>query len=55
MASIFKVAGFLRVTAKETGRAGFDPAGLLKLYVYGDINLVRRTGGGNLRPIVTSR
>lgn len=25
-------AGFVRVTAKETGRPGFDPADLLKLY-----------------------
>lgn len=34
-------AGFERVTAKETGRPGFDPADLLKLYVYGYINRVR--------------
>ena len=34
-------AGFERVTAKETGRAGYDPADLLKLYVYGYINRVR--------------
>lgn len=34
-------AGFVRVTAKETGRPGFDPADLLKLYVYGDLNRVR--------------
>ncbi|MCZ7450204.1 transposase [Agrobacterium rhizogenes] len=34
-------AGFMRVTAKETGRPGFDPADLLKLYVYGYINRVR--------------
>lgn len=26
-------AGFLRVTAKETGRPGYDPADLLKLSV----------------------
>lgn len=35
------VAGFVRVTAKETGRPGFDPADLLKLYVYGYLNRVR--------------
>ncbi|MFK0206373.1 IS1182 family transposase [Agrobacterium sp. NPDC090283] len=34
-------AGFERVTAKETGRPGFDPADLLKLYVYGYVNRVR--------------
>ncbi|WP_412548568.1 transposase [Rhizobium leguminosarum] len=34
-------AGFERVAAKETGRPGFDPADLLKLYVYGYINRVR--------------
>lgn len=34
-------AGFARVMAKETGRPGFDPTDLLKLYVYGYINRVR--------------
>lgn len=34
-------AGFERVTAKETGRPGFDPADMLKLYIYGYINRVR--------------
>lgn len=34
-------AGFIRVTAKGTGRPGYDPADLLKLYVYGYINRVR--------------
>jgi transposase len=29
------------VAAKETGRPGYDPADLLKLYVYGYINRVR--------------
>ncbi len=28
-------AGFERVAAKETGRLAFDPADMLKLYVYG--------------------
>lgn len=31
----------LWVAAKETGRPGYDPADLLKLYVYGYINRVR--------------
>ncbi|MVA82663.1 IS1182 family transposase [Agrobacterium vitis] len=34
-------AGFVRVAAKETGRPGYDPADLLKLYVYGYVNRVR--------------
>lgn len=34
-------AGFVRVAAKETGRPGFDPADMLKLYIYGYINRVR--------------
>ncbi|WP_246246083.1 IS1182 family transposase [Mesorhizobium zhangyense] len=34
-------AGFERVAAKETGRPGFDPADILKLYIYGYINRVR--------------
>ena len=27
--------GFARVTSKETGRPGYAPADLLKLYIYG--------------------
>jgi transposase len=34
-------AGFVRVAAKETGRPGFDPADMLKLYIYGYVNRVR--------------
>src|SRR6201995_5206969 len=34
-------AGFIRVAAKRTGRPGFAPADLLKLYVYGYLNRVR--------------
>jgi transposase len=34
-------AGFMRVSAKRTGRPGFAPADLLKLYVYGYLNRVR--------------
>ncbi|MFK0209180.1 IS1182 family transposase [Agrobacterium sp. NPDC090283] len=33
--------GFERVAAKETGRPGFDPADMLKLYIYGYVNRVR--------------
>jgi transposase len=35
------VAGFLRVAPKATGRPGFAPADLLKLYIYGYLNRVR--------------
>jgi transposase len=34
-------AGFERVAAKDTGRPGFDPADMLKLYIYGYLNRVR--------------
>ncbi len=34
-------AGFIRVAAKRTGRPGFAPADLLKLYIYGYLNRVR--------------
>jgi len=34
-------AGFVRVAAKRTGRPGFAPADLLKLYVYGYLNRIR--------------
>ena len=34
-------AGFCRVEPKETGRPGYDPADLLKLYMYGYLNRVR--------------
>lgn len=34
-------AGFSRVRAKETGRPGYDPADMLKLYLYGYLNRVR--------------
>lgn len=36
-----QVAGFARVQAKVTGRPGYDPADLLKLYIYGYLNRVR--------------
>ena len=34
-------AGFARVQPKETGRPGYDPGDLLKLYIYGYLNRVR--------------
>ncbi len=34
-------AGFARVRPKATGRPGYDPADLLKLYIYGYLNRVR--------------
>ena len=34
-------AGFIRVSAKRTGRPGYAPADLLKLYIYGYLNRVR--------------
>ncbi|MGH7084810.1 MAG: transposase, partial [Acetobacteraceae bacterium] len=33
-------AGFARVQAKQTGRPGYAPADLLKLYIYGYLNRV---------------
>lgn len=36
-----QAAGFGRVRAKITGRPGYDPADLLKLYIYGYLNRVR--------------
>lgn len=36
-----KEAGFRRVQPKDTGRPGYDPADLLKLYIYGYVNRVR--------------
>ena len=34
-------AGFVRVAPKPTGRPGYAPADLLKLYIYGTLNRVR--------------
>ena len=34
-------AGFVRAEAKATGRPGYAPADLLKLYIYGYLNRVR--------------
>ncbi len=36
-----QAAGFTRVAARDTGRPGYDPADLLKIYIYGYLNRVR--------------
>src|SRR5512135_1907004 len=36
-----QAAGVRRVQPKDTGRPGYDPADLLKLYIYGYVNRVR--------------
>ena len=36
-----QAAGFARVTPKSTGRPGYAPADLLKLYIYGYLHQVR--------------
>ena len=36
-----EAAGFQRVRPNEMGRPGYDPADLLKLYIYGYLNRVR--------------
>ncbi|HBF31801.1 transposase, partial [Rhizobium sp.] len=36
-----QASGFVRVEPKGTGRPGYDPADLLKLYLYGYLNRVR--------------
>src|ERR671918_676426 len=36
-----QAAGFARVTPKSTGRPGYAPADLLKLYIYGYLNRIR--------------
>jgi transposase len=33
--------GFERAQAAETGRPGYDPRDLLKLYLYGNLNQIR--------------
>jgi transposase len=40
-AGTITTAGFIRVDPKRTGRPGYDPADLLKLYIYGYLNRVR--------------
>jgi transposase len=37
----FSALGFGRAVAASTGRPGYDPRDLLKLYIYGDLNEIR--------------
>ena len=39
-------AGFERAAPKATGRPGYDPADLLKLYIYGYLNRVLEPPAG---------
>jgi transposase len=49
-------ASFVHVEPKVTGRPGYAPADLLKLYIYGYLNRVRSSAvGWRLRPIAISR
>src|SRR5256885_15255662 len=44
--------GFVRAEPAETGRPGYDPRDLLKLYLYGylrQVRAARRLGGGGQR------
>ena len=50
-----RVAGFERVEPKATGRAGYAPGDLLKLYIYGYLNRVRSSRRLELNVIVTLR
>jgi transposase len=48
-------ASFIDVEPKVTGRPGYVPADLLKLYIYGYMNRCGRAVGWRLRPIAISR
>jgi len=48
-------AGFKRVTPKVTGRPGYAPGDLLKLYIYGYLNKCGRAAGWRWNAIATSR
>ena len=45
--------GFSRVDAKRTGRPGYHPATLLKLYIYGYLNRIQSSRRLEKRPIGT--
>jgi transposase len=47
--------GFARTTPAATGRPAYDPADLLKLYVYGYLNRVAPLACWNVRLGATSR
>jgi transposase len=38
--------GFARAEAAETGRLGYDPRDLVKLYLYGYLQQIRSSGNG---------
>lgn len=40
-----RVLGFSKAQARQTGRPSYDPADLLKLYLYGYFQLIPATGG----------
>ena len=48
-------AGFARVQLKGTGRPSYDPADLLRLYIYGYLNRVRSSRHSRPRRIATLR
>jgi transposase len=48
-------AGFARVEAKATGRPGYAPGDLLKLYIYGYLNRSDRADGWSGKPSAISR
>jgi hypothetical protein len=48
-------AGFIRAEPKMTGRPGYGPKNLLKLYIYGYLTAFARAGGWKRRRIATSR
>ena len=49
-----KAAGFARAEAKATGRPGYAPSDLLKLYIYGYLTASSRAGVSSGKPIGTS-
>ena len=48
-------AGFARVEAKATGRPGYAPGDLLKLYIYGYLTGSDRASGWSGKPSAISR
>ena len=48
-------AGFVRAEPKSTGRPGYAPTDLLKLYIYGYLNRVRSSRRLEMRATATLR
>jgi transposase len=48
-------AGFARVTPKRTGRPGYAPTDLLKLYIYGYLNRIRSSRRLDLTSLTNPR